>query len=36
MIDISKIQYVVLDKTDDILNIRFHEDITEILSHSPK
>ncbi|MDT0554727.1 DEAD/DEAH box helicase [Patiriisocius hiemis] len=36
MIDISKIQYCVLDEADEMLNMGFYEDITEILSYSPK
>ncbi|MFT5103380.1 MAG: ATP-dependent RNA helicase DeaD [Candidatus Latescibacterota bacterium] len=36
MIDISKIQYCVLDEADEMLNMGFYEDITEILSHSPE
>ena len=36
MIDISKIEYCVLDEADEMLNMGFYEDITEILSHSPK
>ncbi len=36
IIDISKIQYCVLDEADEMLNMGFYEDITEILSHSPK
>jgi len=36
MIDISKIDYCVLDEADEMLNMGFYEDITEILSHSPK
>ncbi|EDM43194.1 ATP-dependent RNA helicase, DEAD/DEAH box family protein [unidentified eubacterium SCB49] len=36
MIDISKIEYCVLDEADEMLNMGFHEDITEILSHSPQ
>ncbi len=36
LIDISKIQYCVLDEADEMLNMGFYEDITEILSHSPK
>jgi len=35
MIDISKIEYCVLDEADEMLNMGFYEDITEILSHSP-
>ena len=36
MIDISKIEYCVLDEADEMLNMGFFEDITDILSHSPK
>ena len=36
LVDISKIQYCVLDEADEMLNMGFYEDITEILSHSPK
>ncbi|MCG2431311.1 DEAD/DEAH box helicase [Aequorivita xiaoshiensis] len=36
LIDISKIEYCVLDEADEMLNMGFFEDITEILSHSPK
>jgi ATP-dependent RNA helicase DeaD len=36
IIDISQIQYCVLDEADEMLNMGFFEDITEILSHSPK
>lgn len=36
MIDISKIEYCILDEADEMLNMGFFEDITEILSHSPK
>ena len=36
MIDISKIEYCVLDEADEMLNMGFYEDITEILSHSPE
>lgn len=35
MIDISKIEYCVLDEADEMLNMGFYEDITEILSHAP-
>lgn len=35
MIDISKIEYCVLDEADEMLNMGFYEDITDILSHSP-
>lgn len=36
LVDISKIEYCVLDEADEMLNMGFFEDITEILSHSPK
>ena len=36
MIDISKIEYCVLDEADEMLNMGFYEDITEILSYSPE
>ncbi|NNK82843.1 MAG: DEAD/DEAH box helicase [Flavobacteriaceae bacterium] len=36
LVDISKIEYSVLDEADEMLNMGFYEDITEILSHSPK
>ena len=36
LVDISKIEYCVLDEADEMLNMGFYEDITEILSHSPK
>ncbi|WP_412985825.1 DEAD/DEAH box helicase [Pontimicrobium sp. IMCC45349] len=36
MVDISKIQYSVLDEADEMLNMGFYEDITEILSHTPQ
>ncbi|OBQ55414.1 DEAD/DEAH box helicase [Tamlana sp. s12] len=35
MVDISKIQYAVLDEADEMLNMGFKEDITDILSHTP-
>lgn len=35
MVDISKIEYCVLDEADEMLNMGFYEDITEILSYSP-
>ncbi len=35
LIDISKIEYCVLDEADEMLNMGFYEDITEILSYSP-
>ena len=36
LVDISKIEYAVLDEADEMLNMGFKEDITEILSHTPK
>lgn len=36
LVDISKIEYCVLDEADEMLNMGFYEDIAEILSHSPK
>jgi ATP-dependent RNA helicase DeaD len=36
MIDLSKIEYCVLDEADEMLNMGFFEDITDILSHSPE
>jgi ATP-dependent RNA helicase DeaD len=36
LVDISKIEYCVLDEADEMLNMGFYEDITEILSHSPE
>ncbi|MBP1841545.1 DEAD/DEAH box helicase [Formosa algae] len=35
MVDISKITYSVLDEADEMLNMGFKEDITDILSHTP-
>jgi ATP-dependent RNA helicase DeaD len=35
MVDISKIKYSVLDEADEMLNMGFKEDITDILSHTP-
>lgn len=35
LVDISRIEYCVLDEADEMLNMGFHEDITEILSHTP-
>ncbi|WP_299127034.1 DEAD/DEAH box helicase [uncultured Winogradskyella sp.] len=35
LVDISKIQYSVLDEADEMLNMGFYEDITNILSHTP-
>jgi len=35
LVDITKIEYAVLDEADEMLNMGFKEDITEILSHTP-
>ncbi|WP_046758777.1 DEAD/DEAH box helicase [Kordia jejudonensis] len=35
MVDISKIEYCILDEADEMLNMGFYEDITAILSHTP-
>ncbi|TJY35881.1 DEAD/DEAH box helicase [Pontimicrobium aquaticum] len=36
LVDISKIEYAVLDEADEMLNMGFYEDITSILSHTPQ
>jgi len=36
LVDISKIEYAVLDEADEMLNMGFKEDITDILSHTPE
>lgn len=36
LVDISKIEYAVLDEADEMLNMGFYEDITDILSNTPK
>lgn len=36
MVDISKIDYCVLDEADEMLNMGFFEDIQDILSNTPK
>ncbi len=36
LVDISRIQFCVLDEADEMLNMGFFEDITAILSHTPK
>ena len=35
LVDISKIEYSVLDEADEMLNMGFYEDITDILSYTP-
>ncbi|MDO5607312.1 MAG: DEAD/DEAH box helicase [Capnocytophaga sp.] len=35
MVDISHIDYCILDEADEMLNMGFYEDITSILSHTP-
>jgi ATP-dependent RNA helicase DeaD len=36
LVDISKIEYAILDEADEMLNMGFYEDITEILSYTPQ
>ncbi|WP_250434518.1 DEAD/DEAH box helicase [Hanstruepera flava] len=36
LVNISKIEYSVLDEADEMLNMGFYEDITDILSHTPQ
>ncbi|WP_289023878.1 DEAD/DEAH box helicase [uncultured Salegentibacter sp.] len=36
LVDISKIEFCVLDEADEMLNMGFFEDIKAILSHTPK
>src|SRR5210317_1624487 len=36
LVDISKIEYAVLDEADEMLNMGFYEDITDILSYTPE
>lgn len=36
LVDISKIDYCVLDEADEMLNMGFYEDIKEILSNTPQ
>ena len=36
LVNISKIEYAVLDEADEMLNMGFYEDITDILSHTPQ
>ncbi|WGD34139.1 DEAD/DEAH box helicase [Olleya sp. YS] len=36
LVDITKIQYAVLDEADEMLNMGFYEDITDILSGTPE
>ncbi|MDT7830297.1 DEAD/DEAH box helicase [Pricia sp. S334] len=36
LVDISKIDYCILDEADEMLNMGFYEDIKEILSNTPK
>ena len=35
LVDISKIEYSVLDEADEMLNMGFYEDITDILAYTP-
>jgi ATP-dependent RNA helicase DeaD len=36
LVNISKIEYSILDEADEMLNMGFYEDINEILSHTPQ
>lgn len=36
LVDISKIEYAILDEADEMLNMGFYEDIKAILSHTPE
>lgn len=36
LVDITKIEFCVLDEADEMLNMGFYEDITDILSHTPE
>ena len=36
LVDISKIEFAVLDEADEMLNMGFYEDITDILSFTPQ
>ncbi|TDQ29473.1 DEAD/DEAH box helicase [Zeaxanthinibacter enoshimensis] len=36
MVDISKIEYCILDEADEMLNMGFYEDIKDILSNTPE
>ncbi|MBC9797304.1 DEAD/DEAH box helicase [Sinomicrobium weinanense] len=36
MVNISQIEYCILDEADEMLNMGFYEDITSILSHTPE
>ncbi|MGS2763254.1 DEAD/DEAH box helicase [Sinomicrobium sp. M5D2P9] len=36
MVNISSIDYCILDEADEMLNMGFYEDITSILSHTPE
>lgn len=36
LVDISKIEYSVLDEADEMLNMGFYDDIVDILSYTPK
>ncbi|HNQ28093.1 MAG TPA: DEAD/DEAH box helicase, partial [Aquaticitalea sp.] len=36
LVDISKIEFAVLDEADEMLNMGFYEDITDILSYTPE
>ncbi len=35
MADLSRVEYCILDEADEMLNMGFYEDLTDILSHTP-
>jgi ATP-dependent RNA helicase DeaD len=35
LVDVSRIEYCILDEADEMLNMGFYEDLTDILSHTP-
>ena len=36
LVDVTKIEYCILDEADEMLNMGFYEDLTDILSHTPE
>ncbi len=36
LVDITKLEYCILDEADEMLNMGFFDDITDILSHTPQ
>ena len=35
LVDLSRVEYCILDEADEMLNMGFYEDLTDILSHTP-